>query len=436
LVVAALLSAVVTCTAIAFADETKPFGYGIEGNNLVFTTIEQATKGGSFRLAVKDGQKAKISVELVDIFSDESGTKKSIPLDSSPFTPKGLVQFKKSYPEYEPGEDFQYFEIALNFKEDVVLDRPVLGGLSISLVPLETQSTEQTVVRSSIVATFAYLPASGLNLEEYAPALALLGPTIERRTPDYFPLNLLPNLPFALNHGDLTVSYQLENTGKIFLETITQVKVEQLGFLGQPEGEVFTQSLDAFLVPGQQAQSTVEIAPTDRVNAQLGMGIYRFTTTATGDMGDLIQTSTANQKILLIFPWKQSFLAVMLLIVFRRRIAKGFAWLVGYAKALRDFRYGNDPTPTLTPKPNPEIARTQPTIQQTIQPTIQPTITPNPVTPTSPLAATSLPTTKNPIIRPPAAPITALPKAPRLSSGETRPLYPFWYKPPKKDGNS
>jgi hypothetical protein len=88
-------------------------------------------------------------------------------------------------------------------------------------------------VKSSIVATFAYLPAGGINLEEYAPALSLQGPTIERRTPDFFPLNLFPNPPFALNHGDLKLSYELENTGKIFLETSTQVKVEKLSLLGQ-----------------------------------------------------------------------------------------------------------------------------------------------------------------------------------------------------------
>ena len=410
-----LASALLASTATAFAEEGKSFRYGIEGNNLVFKSPAEAISGGSVRLAVKGGQRATISVELVDVFSDESGTKRSIPLDSSPFSPKGLVQFKKSYPGYEPSEEFQYFDIEFNFKEDAVLDRPVLGGLSITLVP-EAQSTEQTAVQSSIVATFAYLPASGINLEEYAPALSLQGPTIERRTTDYFPLNLLPNLPLVLNNGDLKLSYELENTGKIFLETSTQVKVEKLSLLGQLEAEVFIQTTEAFLVPGQKTQSTLEIAPPDVANAELAIGIYRFTTTATGEIGDAIETSTSNQQTLIIFPWKQSLLAIFLLVLLRKRIAKAFNWLLGYAKALRDFRYKNDPITNPVSKPSLEA---KPERQSSL-PVAEP---PKTTTPPAP-AASAYNTDK---IRS---------QQPGRGGSQTRPLYPFWYEPPKKDGSS
>lgn len=413
-----LASVLLASTAASFAKEGESFRYGIEGNNLVFTSPGEAISGGSVRLAVKGGQKASISVELVDVFSDESGTKRSIPLDSSPFTPKGLVQFKKSYPGYEPSEEFQYFDIGFNFKEDVLLDRPVLGGLSISLVP-DAQSSEQTVVQSSIVATFAYLPTSGLNLEEYAPALTLLGPTIDLKTPDYFPLNLLPNLPFVLNHGDLTISYQLRNTGKIFLETATTLGVQQLGFFSQPDEEVFTDTKTVFLVPNQEDQGTIEIARPNSENELFGIGLYRFTLSSQGQIGEVIGTSTSNQQTLLIFPWKQSLIAVVLLIVFRRRLAKGFKWLVGYAKALRDFRYGKDPNPKLVPGPNPDMAGSQPKTSL------------RSMTPTSSLAGTS-PLTKYPTINPPSTSISAPPKTPISRGGENRPLYPFWYEPPGK----
>lgn len=418
-----LASALLFGTATSFAEEEKSFRYGIEGNNLVFKSPAEAIAGGSVRLAVKGGQKATISVELVDVFSDESGTKRSIPLDSSPFTPKGLVQFKMSYPGYEPSEEFQYFDIGFNFKEDAALDGPVLGGLSISLVP-ETQSTEQTIVRSSIVATFAYLPAIGLNLENYAPALALQGPAIERRTPDFFPLNLFPNPPFILNHGDLKLSYVLENTGKIFLETSTQVKVEQLSPLGQLEGEVFTQSTEAFLVPGQKTEATIEISPPDVANAELAIGIYRFTTSATGEIGDLIETSTSNQQTLIIFPWKQSLLGILLVVLLRRRVAKAFNWLLGYSKALRDFRYRNDPGSTLTAGP-PMTPIPPVTTGNNLIPEPKPEISP-----TQQVAA------PNPTIQPLGSIATSIPKTSMPRSSEPRPLYPFWYEPPKKNNNS
>jgi hypothetical protein len=278
--------------------------------------------------------------------SNASGFKQSIPLNSSPFTPNGLVEFTNSYPAYRPSGEFQYFDIFLKFKENIVLDRPVLGGLSISFVP-EKQSEQESKVTSSIVATFAYLPATGLDLDTYAPALELLGPTINRKAPDFFPLNLLPDFTFLLNRGDVRLGYQLENSGQIFLQTTTQVMVETVGLFGQKDEKLFEQSDEAFLVPGQQTQENVDTSPLDSEKQFLGIGVYRFTVAATGQMGDQIETSTSNQKVLVIFPWKQTLLALGLLIIFRRRIGRAFNWFVGYAKALRDFRYNAEAKPNL-----------------------------------------------------------------------------------------
>ena len=343
---AVVLASLILASTTSFAAEDKSYRYGLSGNNLVFTTVEEAVVGGSFRLSVKDGKPGKISVELVDIVANSSGSKSPIPLNSSPFTPFELVSFTKDYPAYKPSEEYQYFEISMKFKEGIDPDRPVLGGLSISLIPDE-QSKNDVIVASSIVATFAYIPASGINLEEYAPELGLIGPNIGRENPDFFPLNLFPNLPFLPNHGDLLLGYELENTGKIFLETKTKVEVDQLNLLGWSEAEVFTQTNEAFLVPGQKTQSTVEIAPPDLPHQQLGIGIYRFTTTSSGDMGDQIDVSTSSQQTLVIFPWKQGVIALLLLVLFRRRVFRSFNWVLGYARALRDFRYNPTPqTPT------------------------------------------------------------------------------------------
>jgi hypothetical protein len=348
LVIAVLASSLLAGTAISFADEGKNFRYGLEGNNLVFTTPEEAIQGGSFRLAVKDGQRATISLELVDMVSNASGAKQPIPLNSSPFTPNGLVEFTTSNPVYEPSSEFRYFNISMKFKDDVSLDRPVLGGIQISLVP-ETPTQEESGVVSSIVATFAYLPATGLDLEQYSPALTLTGPTIDRRTPDFFPLNLLPNLPFVLNHGDLTLSHQLENTGKIFLETTTEHIVEQIGLFGQQDSEVFSESIEAFLVPEQFTEETTEVTLTGSNDQFLGIGVYRFSVTAAGTIGDQVETGASSQQTLIIFPWKQSFLFLILLVLFRRRIAKAFQWLIDLGKSFVEFRNSRKSSSNLAP---------------------------------------------------------------------------------------
>ena len=410
LVAVLLVSSALVVGSSSSAEEISKFRYGIDGNNQVFSTLEQAIAGGSFRLAVKEGQRAKISVELVDVFANASGTKSPIPLGASPFTADGLVKFKGKYPLYEPSEDFQFFDVSFRFRDDVVVDRPVLGGLSISLVP-EDIPGGQTIVQSSIVATFAYLP-TGMKMEEYAPGLKLAGPKIDRKEPDYFPMNLLPNFPFLQNHGDLILGYELTNTGEIFLETTTELNLEQVGVFGQQDEAIFIQSNRAFLLPAQVTSETIDITSGQVENKALGLGLYRFTLTSTGQLGSEIGTSAESEQLVLIFPWKQSLIALGLVAVFRRRIRRAFSWVLAYGKALKDFRYSKDPNPEFSSRPNPA-------------PLPKLGVSANPST-----------TGANAAARPSSPTSTATPTASIPSATEAKPLYPFWYEPPKKGGDT
>lgn len=390
--IVALASITLASATSSFAENGTRFRFGLEGNNLIFTTPQQAIEGGSFRLAVKNGQRARVSLELVDLVSNAAGLKTSIPLNSSPFTPNGLVQFTESYPIYEPSGEFQYFDISMSFKGDVPLDRPVLGGIAITLIP-ETQSREPVGVNSSIVATFSYLPSTGMNLEAYSPGLTLSGPTIVTRTPDFFPLNLLPEIPFFLNHGDLALSYQLRNSGKIFLETLTSQSVQHVGMFGQPDETVFTGSKEKFLIPNQSVEEKIIFSPPASDSKPLGIGVYRFSLNSDGHLGDQIDTSTSNEQIMIIFPWKQSLLVLGLLLVFRRRLARVFKWILDYGKAFREFRGGKGATPDLQPRLN----QAPPALQRTLAPKLKPK-------------------TKSKV-------------SPVASTSTARSLYPSWYDP-------
>lgn len=409
----ALATTLVASATSSFANESKSYQYGVSGNNVVFTTPKQAIKGGSFRLAVRNGQPGRVAVELVDIFSDASGSKKSIPLDTSPFTPNGLVELTEDYPAYVPSEEFQYFDISFRFKDDVELDRPVLGGVSISLVPDITQDTQATM-ESSIVATFSYLPNDGLDFEMYAPGLSITGPTVERMSPDFFPLNLLPDLPSVLNHGDVKLGFELANTGKIFLETTTKLSVEQVGVFTSSDKEVFSYSKTQFLIPGQQSSEIVDLVLEGSKENQLAIGIYRLSAIATGEIGDQISTSTSSQQTLVIFPWKQSFMLLLLLVVLRRAIGRALNWVIDYLRAIRDFR-----------NTRPE--------NQTLSPGLAQTGTPGP----SPAKLNQLAAGPNTISNSPLSRNLQGTSSPTSSSSQgSRPLYPFWYVPKKKGTQS
>ena len=393
-------------TSATFAEEAKPFSFGLEGNNLVFSTVEEAKAGGSFRLAIRDGERANISVKLVDIVSNSSGFKQAIELNSSPFTPNGLVSFPESYPAYAPSSEIQYFDIDLKFKDSAVLDRPVLGGIAVSLVP-EKKNKKQFAAESAIVATFAYIPATGINIEEYSPGLTLTGPAITRVKEDILPLNLIPNLPFLTNHGDLTLNYKLENTGKIFLETVADLEVQQLGFFGETDKLILSDSQELFMVPDQFSEQTILVSPSDTANRNLGIGIYRFDLTATGKLGDQIDTNASNQQLLIIFPWKQSLLALGVLILVRRRIYRAFKSVFDLLKAFRDFLRSRNQRPSFTPSPRsaaPVLVTTSSRVatNSSFRPLYVPTATANKSTATDQIPEPS----------------------------GARPLYPYWYQPP------
>jgi hypothetical protein len=393
-------------TTPSLAEEGEQFRYGLEGNNLVFTNAGEAIAGGSFRTFVRDGQRANISVELVDIVSNSTGSKKAIPLDSSPFSPKGLVKFTKNYPIYTPSEEFQYFETAIRFKDDITVDRPVLGGIAITLVPVDRPDKE-VVVQSKIVATFAYMPSTGIDLEKYAPALTLTGPIIERRTPDFFPLSLIPELPFVFNHGDVRLSHQLKNTGKIFLETTTERSAKQVGLFGQRDKMLIEDSKTAFLVPEQYVADVADIAFSESVDRNLGIGLYSFEISATGEMGDEINARASNQQLLFVFPWKQTLLAMGVLVLLRKRIRRTFSSFAELIRAFRDFLKSRTPHSTRVPAPRPSTFV--------------------PVGARSALASNQAP---RPLYAPTESYTRTSPYKPRPGSSEGRPLYPYWYEPP------
>jgi hypothetical protein len=339
-----LLAAAMTVALLAAASspalaEEKPFRYGLENNNPVFLTRKASLDGGSFRLAIRDGKSAQIRVELVDIFSDGSGSKKTLPLGTTAFSPKGLVKFKKKFSEYTPSSEFQYFEVPFRFKKKVRVNAPVLGGIKISLVT-EDLSTSAVTIESSVVGTFAYLPkGSALN---FSPAISLSETQIIRTGRDFPPFGIIPDFPFLYNGGKFVAQYEFENTGDIFLEATSEVVVRGPLFFGwgsEQEPFSFT-SPQSFLVPNQIIQSKLPIELTLENGKDidpLGFGVYELITTVNGSLGSELETTVTKSRVIVIFPWKYALFFLLLTVIFRRRIKSSITRLAQFAKNLKEF---------------------------------------------------------------------------------------------------
>jgi len=327
-----------TVTSVASQDEG--FRYGLENNNPVFLSREAAIKGSSFRLLIKGGTQATIVAELVDIHSDDSGLKKTIPLGSSKFSPEGLITFDNLVSEYQPSSEFQYFDVPLSFTDGQSFDKPVLGGLKISVVTQDA-NTQGVKVVSSVVGTFSYFPA-GTKLS-YSPDVALSQPLISGMGLEFPPFGIIPDFPFLINDGKFTVDYQFENTGDIFMEATSDVVLSGPSFFGQsPEQKAFSFSSEkAFLVPNQIATNRVLVAQKvddETVIETLPYGIYTLTTSVNGALGSENKVEDTSTQVIVVFPWKYTLFFIILLVAFRKRIKLAAKATANLNRSWREFR--------------------------------------------------------------------------------------------------
>ena len=288
---------------------------------------------------MKNGSKALVKVELVDIFVDESGSKRVLPLGASPFTAEGLVIFDQNLASYTPSTEFQYFDVPFRFKKKTTIDRPVMGGLRISL-QTEDEQTGAISVNSAVVGTFVFLPkGAGLNTK---PGIKLSEYNLSRSNQDFFPFNLIPDLPFLYNSGPIQSNFAIENTGDIFLEVTSEVSVKPFPILGLGAGApLFTHTSEALLVlPGQVVQKSVAIDGTpqgDLPSSALGIGTYEVTTSVIGSLSEDLNVADSQSYWYVVFPWKYTLAILAFLLVFRRAIVKQVKNALNFTTKFRDF---------------------------------------------------------------------------------------------------
>lgn len=341
---------VLFCAFPTVASQDDAFRYGLENNNPVFLSQEDAFMGGSFRFLIKGGTRATIVAELVDIYSDNSGSKRSIPLGSSKFSPKDLITFDSVIAEYTPSNEFQYFDIPFKFAGGQNFDKPVLGGLKISVVTQEA-NVEGFKVASSVVGTFAFYP-NGAKLS-YSPAVALSEPLVSGMGEEIPPFGFIPDFPLLINEGKFTVDYQFENTGDIFLEVTSDAVLSGPMFFGQtPSEEAFSFSSEkTFLVPKQIATNRVTVAQKvddATVIETLPYGIYTLTTSVNGALGSENKVEDTSTQVIVVFPWKYTLFFIILLVAFRKKLKSAAKAAADLNRSWREFRRAQK---TLTPVP-------------------------------------------------------------------------------------
>ena len=131
--------------------------------------------------------------------------------------------------------------------------------------------------------------------------------------------------------------------GDIFLEEVSDVVLSGPTFFGQGPGEeAFSFSSEkAFLVPNQIATNLVTVGQKvddEIVIEALPYGVYTLTTSVSGALGSENKVEDTSTQIIVIFPWKYTLFALVLLVVFRKKIKSAAIAAVDLNRSWREFR--------------------------------------------------------------------------------------------------
>jgi hypothetical protein len=326
-ILAIALSPVLVLNEVA-EGQTDPLRLGVVNNNQVFLTPDSARNGGTFTLSLIGGTAASIQVSLVDIFADQEGQRRALPLNSNPYSANELVVFSSSLPDYIPNGQVQTFEIPFRFKDPEAISRPVLGGLKISVVDL-TQDEEQSIVTPSIVATFAYFP-NGEATSDFNPSLELSNLSISTTVADTFPWSLVPNIPNVFSSSELLLNADLLNSGDLFLSSKVQIYLFSVDALGQRIGEglKIAESKSSLLLPSQLKKESVLLFQTEESPASSDLiGLYWVDVQAAGYLDAEVIAEDQSSTLVLIFPWKPLTISAIVVFLMRKKILQALRFL-------------------------------------------------------------------------------------------------------------
>jgi hypothetical protein len=237
-----------------------------------------------------------------------------------------LVEFPRVAGKYQPSSQLQIFEIPFKLKNIESLNRAVLGGLKVSLLADEAQTTGIKIA-ASIVATFAYYPLDGVITLNSAisPKLEITGVTFSRLAKDIVPFHLIPNLPFIFNSGPQAATFEVRNSGNIFLNTKTKVVVVDPRFFGSGSDTELLRFVSEpdLLVPNQIRKLDLNLTKPEGATSSSAdlfpsFGIYKVITKSTGLLGDEVITSVTKNRWIIIFPWKYTLGLIFLIWILYR----------------------------------------------------------------------------------------------------------------------
>ena len=269
------------------------------------------------------GQKAKITIQLCDLYVNEDGLKELLPLGATPNSPKGILEIGPYQGAYIPNGRVQTFEVEILSVGVKPINNSITGGLRITVDPTPFENGKSTYRAIGLALTFVYSPKnqSALTIKS-----GIQNTELEILNPKLSPASRLwlPELSFLKSSGPIELKYQQTNNGNIFQVVTDVVTVRKLG--SPKENLIFEARIkNRLLLPNQKLDKNLTVIDksinSNREINPIGWGIYKIRIISTGNYLGAERATVLNEKNFIVFPWKQ-FLVILIfaLALLRRRL--------------------------------------------------------------------------------------------------------------------
>ena len=337
------------------ADNTDDISVGPSTLELL-ANADQAPVSAALTVTMTGPSAAQVSIEVADAVPAPNGGLQVATIGSTAWSLERIATISPATIDYVPNGGTQTFTINVTVS-GIVARSPRAGFITTTVLEVVpsgnggTTLSQGLVVNTPVVAapsTSVTDPALSAKANLFGAALTAVPSrpwlAIDQVVPDF--------IPGLVNHGPMSVTARVVNTGDTILRTSTTFTFAQLPFNSwisnnnDPGTEILrTKAATGYALPGQPATISASSAQTDTGSssddALPTIGLIRVTATTTGSVGGVAAPTLVQYQTILVFPWKEGLAALLVVLAIFPLLARAFGGVFRMIKKilLSPFRF-------------------------------------------------------------------------------------------------
>jgi hypothetical protein len=337
---------------IAAADgNTDDISVGPRTVELLATTDQQPVSA-PLTVTMTGPTPAQVSLQIADAVAAPNGGLAVATIGSTAWSLERLATITPATINYTPNGATQNFTVNVTVS-GIVVRSPRAGFITTSVLEVVPSGNGGTTLSQGLIVNTPIIaaPAASVADQSLIAKANLFGASlsavpsrpwlaIDQVVPDF--------IPGLVNHGPMSVTARIVNTGDTILRTETTFTFAQIPFdswvsnNNDPGTEILrTKAATGYALPGQAATISASSASTGAGAAtdssggddQLpAIGLIRVTATTTGSVGGVSAPTLIQYQTIVVFPWKEGLAGLLVVIALApvlARVFRGFFRFIG-----------------------------------------------------------------------------------------------------------